>query len=372
MIFAVQIASALPLLSGLSIWQNLVLFFLAGICAGRVLTIWIVRLTQATSLRGKARCRNCGQEIALFDRVPVVSYIWLRGRCRTCRQPIGKAVLLTELGTGILFAALVTAVVHLQSQSPVEEGNAPLLWVDWLLWLDWRILFQLTLFTLLVAATAIDLECYLIPDSITIPGTLIGLIGATAGGYLHVVPLWIDWSVASPPVSGPYIPAWIIEHPHWHGLAWSVAGLLVGGGITWLVRVASTVLLGREALGFGDVTLMAMIGSFIGWQPVVLVFLLAPVLGLLAMPFLLFFAGRIAVPYGPFLSAATVVVLLAWRWLWKPTQLLFGHWQSLALLAGVIAATLVLLLGGIRLYRRIPVRGRDGERERGGEGERRM
>lgn len=288
--------------------------------------------------------------LVFFALGTLVGYGLRQTRLRHYGVDRGKSARVVELSTGVLFAALILALQHGESQTLVEEGYTRLFWVHW------RVLFQLTLIALLVSATAIDLELYLIPDGITVTGMLIGIVGATVGGYLHIVPCWVDWNLAIPVIRNPYIPQWIVDHPHWHGFAWSVTGLIVGGGITWLVRIASTKLLGREALGFGDVTLMAMIGSFIGWQPVVLVFLLAPIIGLVTVPIVLFFRGRIAIPYGPFLSAATIVVLLAWKWLWKPTQLLFGHAETLAIFAASIAVAFIAMLGGLRLYRAIPVR----------------
>ncbi|GIS60188.1 MAG: hypothetical protein CM1200mP2_24130 [Planctomycetaceae bacterium] len=85
---------------------------------------------------------------------------------------------------------------------------------------------------------------------------------------------------------------------------------------TWLVRSVSGLVLGREALGLGDVTLMAMIGSFVGWQPVLFIFLLAPFCGLVVGLLARVLTNRPFVPYGPFLAAAASVVLLAWRWIW--------------------------------------------------------
>ncbi|MCL0324223.1 A24 family peptidase, partial [Escherichia coli] len=82
-------------------------------------------------------------------------------------------------------------------------------------------------------------------------------------------------------IYGPYLPDWMKNHPHLHGLAWSLAGMLAGGGIIWLGRVSSRLILGQPAIGFGDVTLMAMIGAFIGWQPVLCAMAVAPVCGVI-------------------------------------------------------------------------------------------
>jgi leader peptidase (prepilin peptidase)/N-methyltransferase len=100
---------------------------------------------------------------------------------------------------------------------------------------------------------------------------------------------------------------------------------------------------------------MAMIGSFLGWQPVIFVFLLAPLCGIFVAVVLRLLYGRIVVPYGPFLSAATVLVLLTWRRLWTPTREVFGHWPTLLGLGIGIIVAMATLLGLLRLYRSIPV-----------------
>jgi leader peptidase (prepilin peptidase)/N-methyltransferase len=120
--------------------------------------------------------------------------------------------------------------------------------------------------------------------------------------------------------------------------------------------------LGMEALGLGDVTLMAMIGSFLGWQPIVFVFLLAPLCGIVMALVLWLTRRRRAVPYGPFLSAAAVLVLFTWRWLWTPTREIFGHWPTLVALAVGVTGGMAALLGLLRLYRAIPVERRGEDR----------
>lgn len=328
---------------------HLAVFFVVGIFVGSLLANYCAHWSQSPTLWITAHCRQCGHHRHFVERLPLFGYLFYR-RCPHCDNRAGWGTFLTELVTGLCFPALVIAVIHTTAQNLDEEGLTRLLWVHW------RILFQLTLVSLLIAATAIDFEQYLIPDRITVTGMAIGTVGATAINYLYIVPVWIDWNDFVPRLRDPFIPTWIFEHPHWHGLVWSVTGLIVGGGITWLVRYAAEVMLGYESLGFGDVTLMAMIGSFIGWQAVLLVFLLAPLIGILAIPLILILRGRVAVPYGPFLSLATFVVLIGWKRLWKPTQLMFGHAESLLMIGGAIVVTFFALLGGLRLYRAIPVR----------------
>jgi len=222
----------------------------------------------------------------------------------------------------------------------------------------WRLVYQLTLLALLVVATAIDFDCYMIPDSITLPGTLIGLLGATIIGEVQICHLWVDWSVAIPQLRGPYIPGWYDAHRNLHGLAWSLAGLITGAGLTWSARQISSLVLGQEAMGTGDVTLMAMIGSFLGWQATILVFLVAPLLGLTMGVFIRMVSGKTFLPYGPWLSIGAAVVLFNWGRLWEQTRLIFSDWLSIATLGGVGSVGFVTLLALVQLYKSIPARNR--------------
>jgi leader peptidase (prepilin peptidase)/N-methyltransferase len=105
-------------------------------------------------------------------------------------------------------------------------------------------------------------------------------------------------------------------YPHVHGFLVSVAGFIAGGGIVWLVRVIGAFVLRREAMGFGDVVLMAMIGSVLGWQPVLVVFLLSILLALVFMALPLLILRRNGFPFGPWLSLGAVTLLLIWRLIW--------------------------------------------------------
>ena len=121
----------------------------------------------------------------------------------------------------------------------------------------------------------------------TLPAMAVGLIGSLTGRF-WLAPVWFQnpsmlgtiWSLFSPGTSPPawwnvMVPKWCAAWPMLHGLAVSVVGLIVGGAIVWFVRIAGAWVFRREAMGFGDVILMALIGSFLGWQATVLVFFLA-------------------------------------------------------------------------------------------------
>jgi len=260
-------------------------------------------------------------------------------------RPLGIVAILV----GALLTAFVLAMLEGNCQATPMVRPAPF-------WQTGRVIYHGILIWLLVVATIADLRDYVIPDQITLTGILVGVAGAAASGDLQMMHLWIDWNQEIPNVQGAYIPEWIKNHHHWHGLAWSLAGLTTGAGLTWIVRAASTFILGRQALGFGDVTLMAMIGSFLGWQATVCVFVLAPLCGIVLALFTWILSGRSFVPYGPYLAAATCLVLFSWRWLWPPLKWTFGDWQSLAILAAVSVTALVVLLGVLRFYWSIPVK----------------
>jgi prepilin signal peptidase PulO-like enzyme (type II secretory pathway) len=114
----------------------------------------------------------------------------------------------------------------------------------------------------------------------------------------------------------------------------------------WSIRVAATASLGKEALGFGDVTLMAMIGSFFGWQTSILVFFVAPFAGVVIALAQFLFTRRPEIAFGPFLSAAALFVLLRWHPMWQRWGLPFGlGWLIPAVLVGCILLMVGMLLG---------------------------
>ncbi|MES2791809.1 MAG: prepilin peptidase [Planctomycetota bacterium] len=294
-------------------------------------------------------CPRCGARPAKFSLPDTIRAICGGPRCQTCGFQ-GSRRWLASAVVALLFAGFAWAVAKGECQSLTAGGS-----IDWI---HWRIAYHLVLITLLITATGIDFRAYLIPDSITITGMILGVAGATWFGNLQLIPAWIDANQEVPGISGPFIPEWIKLHSNWHGLAWSLAGLLAGGGLTWLVRAVSSIVLGQEALGFGDVTLMAMIGSFVGWQAVLLIFALAPMCGMCLALAAWLLTGKPYVPYGPYLSAATLVVLFSWKWLWTPLRFILGHPQTTGALVGGAVAALAILLAGIRLFRSIPGKSR--------------
>ncbi len=137
---------------------------------------------------------------------------------------------------------------------------------------------------------------------------------------------------------------WSIGGPHWIGLASGLAGIVIGGGMVWIVRILASAALHREAMGFGDVTLLAMIGAFLGWQAAVVVFFLAPLAGMVVGLGRLLLRGEKEIPYGPFLCLAAIATVLAWPAIWDFGEPYFSlGWKLIAILIGCLALMVVLL-----------------------------
>lgn len=141
---------------------------------------------------------------------------------------------------------------------------------------------------------------------------------------------------------------------HWVGLLSSLVGMAGGAAVVWIVRVLGTLALRREAMGFGDVTLMATLGTFLGWQGALLVFFLAPLAGLaIGVPVVLVRRDS-EIPYGPYLCLAAAAVIVFWARLWmvlEPYFLVLGIW--IPVVVGVCLALLPVILVMLRVGRTV-------------------
>jgi leader peptidase (prepilin peptidase)/N-methyltransferase len=322
-----------------------------GLLVGRWLPSRIVALSDDPDQTFLHRCPAC--DVA---RDRLLNWFHLENRCPACGVRGTSWPLLLEIVTSLLFAAIAFFLLELRCQQiPMVSPDA----LGWLL----RLAFHLVLLTLMLQTVGTDLRSYGIPDVVVGLGCLLAATGATASGQLEMIPLWIDWNDE--------MPLWITQHKHLHGLAWSLAGLVGGAAITLIVRTTASLILGREAMGFGDVTLMAMIGSFLGWQPVLIVFLIAPLTGIPITIGLRLTGNRIILPYGPCLCAAATIVLFTWKWIWMfeivddggvagstvivSVRQLFGDWIGLLMLGGIAFAGFVALLVLLSGYKAIPI-----------------
>lgn len=275
--------------------------FAIGSVVGSFLNVCIYRLPwQRSVIWPGSRCPKCLHAIAARDNIPIVAWLALRGECRDCGAPIAIRYPLVEALVGLLFVGVF--LVDVVYGPRTRWGEIPPE-----VFLRWS--YHAILVALLVAATFIDYDLTIIPDQVTVTGMVVGLAMGTLWPAIRPLP-----GTSSTHAGG-----------FWVGLT----GLLAGGLLTQFVRLTGSLALRREAMGFGDVTLMGMIGAFLGWQAAVLTFFLAPFFGLAHA---LWKLGRYLgkrwrgaqssgadreIPFGPYLSMAAVALLLSWPWLWQ-------------------------------------------------------
>lgn len=146
------------------------------------------------------------------------------------------------------------------------------------------------------------------------------------------------------------VAVWLLGESTWMGLLSALIGLVVSGGIVWIIRIVASAAMKREAMGFGDVTLMMMVGTFIGWQAGLVTFFLAPFAALAIGILQLLLRRGDVIPYGPFLCLGAVMVIVKWPALWERTVLVFG---APGFLAALLAVCFVLLGGMLYVWMRI-------------------
>jgi leader peptidase (prepilin peptidase)/N-methyltransferase len=276
-------------------------FYLIGSIVGSFLNVCIYRIPwQKSVVWPSSRCPNCHSAIAVRDNVPVVSWLVLRGECRRCGQPISIRYPLIEALVGVLFLGAYLGDVIAGPRG--AWGEIPTVQL-------FAAAYHSLFLALLVVATFIDIDWWEIPDQITLPGMVLGVgLGAL-------------WPRIRP------VPADAVTHLH--GLGVGVLGLLVGMGLTEAFRRVFSFVFRREAMGFGDVTLMGMIGAFLGWQAAVLTYFIAPFFGIGHASWKLFkyVKKRLTgsqlsstdreLAFGPYLSMAAASLLFLWPWLYR-------------------------------------------------------
>jgi leader peptidase (prepilin peptidase)/N-methyltransferase len=378
----------------------LILLTIWGACVGSFLNVVIYRVPAGLSvISPPSRCPKCEKKLAIYDNVPILGWLWLRGKCRYCKAKISMQYPLIEAVTALLFAAVVFGY-YFTSLRPTIGG--------WGLEQTWPILaVHLVLVACMVAATMIDAKLYIIPLRLpwiaaltalvvypaavlagwvvepimqftilqqynlpfaagaglgTALGGSVGLIIAIVLLRLKVLPLSFADEPELPEGVDPDDPNYVFYHPHprkevakellflalpiagamlgyalsmdtsetraqlpgggWlEVLGGVLLGILVGGGIVWATRILGTLAFGKEAMGLGDVHLMAGIGAVIGWQDTVLAFFIAPFFGLVAAAVTAGLAALMkgevrVIPYGPYLCGATLVVMLYRNAIW--------------------------------------------------------
>ena len=348
-------------------WIVLVWLFILGATIGSFLNVCIYRLPKQENVldawRGlgnpPSSCPFCRERIRWHDNVPILGWLWLGGRCRFCRHRIPVRYALIEFLNGALFVLLYLMIVPAGFHARISESclwtslgplsDPKLLRTELSAAVNLQFLYYLVMVEALLVATFIDFDLQIIPDSVTLPAAIVGVVGATLFPRLWLAPVWLENERAAD---------WISVFPMLHAVAVSLAGAIAGGGIVWLVRIVGRWVLRQEAMGFGDVILLAMIGSFMGWQAAMLVFLLAPICALAIVAGQWCFRRVYVIAYGPYLSLAALIVLLCWQPLWMRMQHVFGLGWWLGLYLVVMTVLLVLslmLVQGIKRLLGIPL-----------------
>lgn len=355
--------------------------FLVGCCIGSFLNVCIHRFPSKDRLWAQLKalnshssgCPKCSAAILWRDNIPLFGWLMLRGRCRSCGQKISARYPLVELLTGVLFVLVYQLEMPLEFWAPVDDfgiysadgpQNIKSLFDD-PTWLHLRYALHMGMICCLIVATFIDLELKIIPDGCTVPMMVVAVIAHTALGQLFLVPLWFeDQSVVN--ILRSVAPDWLrgmvfswdalafaVNHPHWHGFLVSIAGMAGGAFVVWIVRVTGTFVLKQEAMGQGDVILMAMVGSVIGWQPVVAAFFLAPILAIFAAAYAWVRDRGRELPYGPWLSLATVLLLMFWTALWPLAERIYDMGPFLPVMAVFMVVSLLASLYLVQIGKRL-------------------
>jgi len=255
-------------------WYGPLCSLLFGLCVGSFLNVCIYRNPRELSIvRPRSFCPGCGNTIAWYDNIPVMSYLVLRGRCRRCRAVISPRYPLIELLTGFLFVL----AWHVHGVS----AWTPVLWV---------------MLSGLVVATMVDFDHMIIPDGVSLGGMVFGLAASALVPELHGTEMVRT------------------------AMLRSALGLAAGSGILWLVSVVGRWVFKKDAMGLGDVKLLGAIGTLIGVPGVIYTILISSLLGTVVGIAMILFGGhqwRSRLPYGPYLAIAAGSWTLGGEQLWR-------------------------------------------------------
>lgn len=252
-----------------------ILIFALGLIIGSFLNVCIYRIPQGLSIHSPRRsfCPECRTTIRFYDNIPVLSYLYLRGRCRHCGSEISKIYPLVELTTGILF------LFSLYRFGPTLA-----------------LLHSCLFISLLIPIAWIDTRWYIIPNAII----LVGLITGAAVTLLIALTR--------------HNPDYLIDH---------LIGAVAGGALMLLIAAVGTFLFRKKAMGGGDIKLMILIGLFLGGWPHLLIVTIASaftgsIVGLLLIALGKKSGGGSRIPYGPFLVIGALLDLFwenqIWGW----------------------------------------------------------
>ncbi|MGC8976982.1 MAG: prepilin peptidase [Candidatus Ratteibacteria bacterium] len=240
-----------------------ILFFILGLIFGSFANVCIFRLPKGKSIIFPGSfCPNCNKSIKWYDNIPLISYVLLKGKCRYCKNPIPLRYFIVEFLTGLLFFLVYK-----------KFGISPSTFVYNLLFLS------------LVIISFIDMDTFLIPDVIVIPGIFLGLLFSF------------------------FFPQ-IYQMERIEGLIYSFFGVIAGGGVLIFLGFIGKLLFKKDAMGGGDVKLLGMVGAFCGWKSILLTLFFASLFGtLISLILILIKKKKIEdyVPFGPYLAIGAVI-----------------------------------------------------------------
>ena len=241
--------------------------FVFGALVGSFLNVCILRIPNGASIVSPpSHCPSCKTAISFYDNIPLLSYMILRGRCRACGAPISPRYFVVELLTAVLAVALF------------ERFG-----------LGFTFFVSFLFVAALIVISFIDLDVRIVPDVISLPGIVCGLM-LSAVGYFLVRP---DADLVPSPVS-------------------SIIGILAGGGFLLATAWLYEKFTGVEGMGGGDIKLLAMIGAFLGWPSVPITLFIASLVGSVVGVTCMLLTGagrRLALPFAPFLCAGAVLFI---------------------------------------------------------------
>lgn len=256
-----------------------------GAMIGSFLNVVIHRLPREQSIVfPNSTCPRCSVRIKAYDNIPILSFLILRGQCRACSAPISPRYPAVEILTALLFAT-----------------------VTWHDGLSFALPFDLAFTASILALLFIDAEHMILPNAITYPGILFALITRAVIPYLPGPSHFDDL----PQLITFFPPAWPVPLVSLIGAA---IGALAGGGSLWLMGFLWKKLRGVEAMGFGDVKMMFMVGAYLGWRLTILTILIGAFSGSLVGISLMLRRGsrnlQMMLPFGIFLGIGSIVSLL--------------------------------------------------------------
>jgi leader peptidase (prepilin peptidase)/N-methyltransferase len=247
-----------------------IIVFVFGAVIGSFLNVCIYRIPRSKSIvKPNSFCPNCEKPIEFHDNIPIISYILLGGKCRHCENKISKRYPFIELLTAVLYLVLCRK-----------------------LGLTFELFVTLVFVTLLITISFIDLEFQIIPDVLSIGGLVTGLVLAV------------------------FRPLFLYLEPKF-GFLDALYGVLLGGGVLFVIAYGYQLIVKREGMGGGDIKLLAMIGAFTGLKGVLFSLIGGSIIGsLVGIPLMLIKKENMkyAIPFGPFLSVAALIFLFYGNW----------------------------------------------------------